>query len=81
MRSANAKKQSKENTQNSDNNQFVSENNGNLVENKGFNANDIDEDAWYVCNKVWSLIGAPITENTSSSTLHERLNDIQVGEH
>lgn len=72
------KKYSKESVQNPNNSNQLSENNGNFGESKGFNANDIDEDAWYVCNKIWNLIETPISESTNSSTLHERLHDIQV---
>lgn len=40
-------------------------------------ADDIDEGAWYVCNKVWNLLDCPINESNDLS-LNERLADIQV---
>lgn len=40
-------------------------------------ANDIDEGAWFVCNKVWDLIENPVNESNELH-LNERLADIQV---
>lgn len=40
-------------------------------------ADDIDEGAWYVCNKVWNLLDCPVNESNDLS-LNERLADIQV---
>lgn len=40
-------------------------------------ANDIDEGAWYVCNKVWNLLESPVSESNELH-LNERLADIQV---
>lgn len=37
---------------------------------------NIDEGAWYVCNKVWELLGKPIVDD--ELPLKERLADIQV---
>lgn len=39
-------------------------------------ANNIDEGAWYVCNKVWELLEVPIVHD--ELPLKERLADIQV---
>lgn len=40
-------------------------------------ANDIDEGAWYVCNKVWKLLESPVNGGNELH-LSERLADIQV---
>lgn len=39
-------------------------------------ASDIDEGAWYVCNKVWELLEIPTVSD--ELPLKERLADIQV---
>lgn len=41
------------------------------------NADNIDENAWLVCNKVWTLLENPTNEN-DDNRLNERLTDIQV---
>lgn len=41
-------------------------------------ASNIDEGAWYVCNKVWELLEKPIVDD--ELPLKERLADIQVEE-
>lgn len=40
-------------------------------------ANNIDEGAWFVCNKVWQLLEHPIDESNDFAQ-RERLADIQV---
>lgn len=40
-------------------------------------ANDIDEGAWFVCNKAWDLLESPVNE-ANELQLNERLADIQV---
>lgn len=40
-------------------------------------ANHIDEGAWFVCDKVWQLIGNPVAD-ADELQLKERLADIQV---
>lgn len=40
-------------------------------------ASNIDEGAWYVCDKVWQLFDTPIVEDNELA-LMERLADIQV---
>lgn len=40
-------------------------------------ANDIDEGAWFVCNKAWDLLESPVNES-NELLLNERLADIQV---
>lgn len=40
-------------------------------------ANDIDEGAWFVCNKAWDLLESPVNESNELH-LNERLADIQV---
>lgn len=40
-------------------------------------ANNIDEGAWFVCNKVWQLIENPLDESNNLA-LRERLADLQV---
>lgn len=40
-------------------------------------ASDIDEGAWYVCNKAWELLEKPTVSD--ELPLKERLADIQVG--
>lgn len=39
-------------------------------------ASNIDEGAWYVCNKVWELLENPIVND--ELPLKERLADVQV---
>lgn len=39
-------------------------------------ADNIDEGAWYVCNKVWELLETPIVND--ELPLKERLADVQV---
>lgn len=39
-------------------------------------ASNIDEGAWYVCNKVWELLEKPIVND--ELPLKERLADVQV---
>lgn len=41
------------------------------------NADNIDENAWLVCNKVWTLLESPTNDNDDNQ-LNERLTDIQV---
>lgn len=40
-------------------------------------ANNIDEGAWFVCNKVWQLLENPVDESNELA-IKERLADIQV---
>lgn len=40
-------------------------------------ANNIDEGAWFVCDKVWQLIENPV-DDINELQLKERLADIQV---
>lgn len=39
-------------------------------------ASNIDEGAWYVCNKAWELLEKPVVSDELA--LKERLADIQV---
>lgn len=39
-------------------------------------ASNIDEGAWYVCNKAWELLEKPIVND--ELPLKERLADVQV---
>lgn len=41
------------------------------------NADNIDENAWLVCNKVWMLLENPTNDNDDNQ-LNERLTNIQV---
>lgn len=41
------------------------------------NANNIDENAWHICNKVWTLLESPVNDN-DETLLNERLTEIQV---
>lgn len=41
------------------------------------NADNIDENAWMVCNKVWTLLENPTNDNDDNQ-LNKRLTDIQV---
>lgn len=44
---------------------------------KKVNPNNIDENAFYVCDKVWRLLEHPVNNNDETH-LEERLTDIQV---
>lgn len=41
------------------------------------NADNIDENAWLVCNKIWMLLENPTNDNDDNQ-MNERLTDIQV---
>lgn len=47
------------------------------VEMHKVHANNIDDGAWAVCDKVWQLLEKPIADQ-NESLLNERLADIQV---
>lgn len=48
------------------------------LDNKTSNVNNIDEDAWQLCSKVWELIEGSLEEDDDGIYLHERLANIQV---
>lgn len=71
------KKQSKESPHASHKSQ-KNESNDSSMDDKKTNINNIDEDAWFVCKKVWDLIETPVQPQTDGMQLHERLAIIQV---